>query len=93
MAQYTKATDANGTVRYKDGTQFVGKASLPDNIKVALDGNPEGTIIDELGDVVDPSTESDEGSEDENLPTKPAETESETSVEDEATEDEAADLS
>lgn len=88
MAQYTKATDANGTVRYKDGTQFVGKANLPQNILTALDENPEGTVIDELGEVVDPTTETDEGSEDENLPTKPAETESETSVEDDATEEE-----
>ena len=75
MAQYTKATDASGTTRYKDGTKFVKGADVPANIKEALEGVPDGTIIDELGDVVDTSTDTDEGSEDEDLPTDPSKSE------------------
>lgn len=84
MAQYTKKTDGNGSVRYKDGSKFVGQKDVPQNIKDALEANPEGTVIDELGDVVDPSTETDEGSEDENV--APA-----TPPEDEATDEDQAD--
>jgi len=96
MAQYTKATDGNGTVRYKDGSKFVGQADVPDNIKEALANAPEGTIIDELGDVVDPTTESDEGSEDEDLaPADPAKsddtTEDTTTVEDQGDSEPASD--
>lgn len=83
MAQYTKATDDNGTVRYKDGTKFVKGADVSDAVKEALAAVPEGTIIDELGDVVDPSTESDEGTEDEILPVRQAPVEDTTSVEQE----------
>ena len=75
MAQYTKATDASGTTRYKDGTKFVKGADVPANIKEALEGVPDGTIIDELGDVVDTSTDTDEGSDDEDLPTDPSKSE------------------
>ena len=75
MAQYTKATDASGTTRYKDGTKFVKGANVPANIKEALEGVPDGTIIDELGDVVDTSTDTDEGSDDEDLPTDPSKSE------------------
>lgn len=94
MAQYTKKTDGNGSVRYKDGSKFVGQKDVPENIKAALDQNPEGTIVDELGDVVDPSTETDEGSEDETLAptTPPVEDEStdEDQADDDSTEDEGA---
>lgn len=70
MAQYTKATGENGSVRYKDGGRFVKADDVPANIKEALEQNPEGTIVDELGDVVDPSTETDEGSgDDDEVPT------------------------
>lgn len=85
MAQYTKATDNNGVVRYKDGTKFVKGADVSDAVKEALAAVPEGTIIDELGDVVDPSTESDEGTEDEVLSVKQTQTEDTTSVEPETT--------
>jgi hypothetical protein len=83
MAQYTKATDDNGTVRYKDGTKFVKGADVSDAVKEALAAAPEGTIIDELGEVVDPSTESDEGTEDEVLPVKQPVVEDTTSVDQE----------
>lgn len=88
MAQYTKATDDNGTVRYKDGTKFVKGADVSDAVKEALAAAPEGTIIDELGEVVDPSTESDEGTEDEVLPVIQPAVEDTTSVEPETSEDE-----
>lgn len=90
MAQYTKATDSNGTVRYKDGTKFVKGADVPGPVKESLAGVVEGTIVDELGDVVDPSTETDEGTEDEVLPTKQAPVEDATVVDEDADEDEVA---
>ena len=89
MAQYTKATDSNGTVRYKDGTKFVKGADVPGPVKEALAGVVDGTVIDELGEVVDPSTETDEGTEDEVLPTK-APVEDTTVVDEDADEDEDA---
>lgn len=61
MAQYTKSTGDNGSVRYKDGGKFVKADDVPANIKEALEQNPEGTVVDELGDVVNPETDSDEG--------------------------------
>ena len=93
MAQYTKQTGANGTVRYKDGGDFVKNADVPENIKKALDENPEGTIIDELGDVVDPSTETDEGSgDDEEVKAQTPPAEDDTTADDEtASDDESED--
>lgn len=93
MAQYTKKTDANGAVRYKDGSQFVGKDNVPQNIKDALDANPEGTVIDELGDVVDPSTETDEGSGDDDsvAPATPPADETTADEDDESEEEGAGD--
>jgi len=85
MAQYTKATGDNGSVRYKDGGKFVKADDVPANVKEALDANPEGTLIDELGDVVDPTTETDEGTgDDDSVPTAPP-------VEDDSTTDDSAD--
>lgn len=89
MAQYTKATDSNGTVRYKDGTKFVKGADVPGPVKEALAGVVDGTVIDELGEVVDLSTETDEGTEDEVLPTK-APVEDTTVIDEDADEDEIA---
>ena len=68
MATYSKVTDANGTTRYKDGAKFVKADDVPENVKTALGEQPDGTQLDELGDPIDPSTESDE-SEDEDAPT------------------------
>lgn len=91
MAQYTKKTDDNGAVRYKDGSKFVGKDNVPENIKEALDANPEGTIIDELGDVVDPTTDTDEGTgDDDSVPTNTPPAEDDSTVDDESTEDEGS---
>lgn len=92
MAQYTKKTDANGGVRYKDGSKFVGKDNVPENVKAALDEQPEGTVLDELGDVVDPTTDTDEGSGDDDTVvnnTPPAE--DDTTVDDQATDDSTED--
>ena len=80
MANYSKQTNGT-TVRYKEGSKFVAADAVPQNIKDALANAPDGTQVDELGDVVDPTTESDEGSEDENLPTKPAEQDTSTADE------------
>lgn len=76
MAQYSKVTDANGTTRYKDGSKFVKADDVPENVKTALGDAAEGTVLDELGDPVNPETDSDEGSEDEPAPTSPDEDES-----------------
>lgn len=70
MAQYTKQTGENGAVRYRDGSKFVKNTDLPDNVKKVLDENRDGVIVDELGDIVDPTTETDEGSGDEELAPK-----------------------
>lgn len=76
MATYTKVTDEKGTVRYKDGNKFVAADSVSDQAKSSLDENPEGTPVDELGDVINPSTEEDD-SEDEEAPTNNTEDEAE----------------
>lgn len=90
MAQYTKSTGDNGSVRYKDGGRFVKADDVPANIKEALDANPEGTAVDELGEVVDPSTDTDEGTgDDEEVQTAPPVTDDTTDA-DESTEDEGA---
>lgn len=68
MATFSKVTDANGTTRYKDGSKFVKADDVPETVKTALADAPDGTQVDELGDAIDPSTESDE-SEDEDAPT------------------------
>lgn len=67
MAQYSKATDASGTTRYKDGNKFVKADDVPENIKEVLGNQPDGTQVDELGDVVNPDTDLDEST-DENAP-------------------------
>jgi len=93
MAQYTKSTGDNGSVRYKDGGKFVKGEDVPANVKEALEQNPEGTIVDEIGDVVDPTTDTDEGSgDDETVQTNtPPAAEDDSTVEDEADEDDQAD--
>lgn len=61
MARYTKIT--NGAItRYKDGEEYVKAEDVPQNIKEALASVNEGVAVDELGDVIDPSTDTDEGS-------------------------------
>lgn len=62
MAQYSKVTDANGTTRYKDGSKFVKADDVPENVKTALSESPDGTVVDELADPVNPETDTDEGS-------------------------------
>lgn len=84
MAQYTKSTGDNGSVRYKDGGRFVKADDVPANIKEALDANPEGTAVDELGEVVNPETDTDEGTgDDDSVPTNT------TPAEDDSTADDA----
>lgn len=86
MAQYTKSTGDNGSVRYKDGGRFVKADDVPANIKEALDANPEGTAVDELGEVVNPETDTDEGTgDDDSVPTNT------TPAEDDSTADDAED--
>ncbi len=63
MAQYTKLGN-----RYKDGGRFVAADSVPESAKSILEEAAEGTVVDELGDVVNPETDIDE-SEDETAPT------------------------
>lgn len=92
MAQYTKVVNGD-SVRYKkDGGKFVKADDVPQNVKDALDQNPQGTIVDELADVVDPTTETDEGSgDDESVPTATPPVEDDTTTEDESTEDDESD--
>lgn len=91
MAQYSKVVNGD-SVRYKDGGRFVKADDVPQNIKDALDQNPDGTIVDELGDVVDPSTETDEGSgDDDEVVTNAPQTEDDTTTADEADQDGAGD--
>lgn len=68
MAQYSKATDANGTTRYKDGNKFVKADDVPENVKTVLGDAADGTVVDELGDPVNPETDTDEGTSDESAP-------------------------
>lgn len=73
MAQYTKSVTKQGdkdVTRYKDGGQFVKGDDVPANVKQALQDNPDGTIIDETGEVVNPETDEDESG-DEPAPTGP----------------------
>lgn len=86
MASYSKMTSENGTVRYKDGNKFVAADKVSDQAKSALEEQPEGTQVDELGDVIDPSTETDD-SEDEDAPTNT--NEDEDTADDEPAEEEA----
>jgi hypothetical protein len=81
MATYSK--EQNGPVpRYKLGEEYIKAGDLPKGVKEALKDAPAGTQVDELGEVVDPTTDIDE-SEDESAPTK-----EETQSEDESTADE-----
>lgn len=89
MAQYSKVTDANGTTRYKDGSKFVKGDDVPENVKTALGENPDGTVVDELGDVVNPETDTDEGTGDDPDLTPPAPADD--SADDSADEDGAGD--
>lgn len=82
MAQYSKVVSGD-TTRYKDGGKFVKADDVPQNVKDALDTNPEGTVVDELADVVDPSTETDEGSGDDPDVTPPAPADDTTVADDE----------
>ena len=83
MAQFTKVVNGD-SVRYKDGGRFVKAEDVPENVRKSLDEQPQGTILDELGDVVDPTTDSDEGSEDEQLnPQTPPAAEDDSTVDDE----------
>jgi hypothetical protein len=91
MAQFTKSTGDNGSVRYKDGGRFVKGEDVPANVKEALDANPEGTVIDELGDVVDPSTDTDEGTGDDDSVQTATPPVDETTVDDESADDESED--
>lgn len=68
MAQYSKVTDASGTTRYKDGSKFVKGDDVPATVKTALADAPDGTVVDELAEPVNPETDLDE-SEDEDAPT------------------------
>jgi hypothetical protein len=91
MAQYTKVVNGD-SVRYKDGGKFVKADDVPQNIKDTLEKAPQGTVVDELGDIVDPSTETDEGSgDDESVPTATPPVEDDTTTEDESTEDDESD--
>lgn len=92
MAQYTKQVSGDA-VRYKDGGKFVKAEDVTDAAKKTLESAPEGTVVDELGDVVDPSTETDEGSgDDETVPTAPqTPPEDESDADEEDSEEEADD--
>lgn len=87
MAKYTKVSskDPSGktVVRYKDGKNYVDGKDVPEVVRTGLNEVKEGTILDELGDVFDPETDSDE-SEDEQAPTG--------SEEDDASEEDDSDL-
>ncbi len=92
MAQYTKSTGDNGSVRYKDGGRFVKADDVPANIKEALDANPEGTVVDELGETVDPTTDTDEGTgDDDSVATTPTPPVDETTADDEGAGDDGED--
>lgn len=67
MAQYSKVTDTNGTTRYKDGSKFVKGDDVPATVKTALESAPDGTLVDELAEPINPETDLDE-SEDEDAP-------------------------
>lgn len=67
MAQYSKATDASGTTRYKDGNKFVKADNVPENIKEILNNQADGIQVDELGDTVNPETDLDDST-DESAP-------------------------
>ena len=83
MANYSKVTDANGTTRYKDGSKFVKGDDVPENVKNALAEQPDGTVVDEIGDRVDPTTDTDEGSgDDESVPTNTPPVEDDSTVDD-----------
>ena len=86
MAQYSKVTDANGTTRYKDGSKFVKADDVPATVKSALESSADGTVVDELGEPVNPETDSDE-SEDEDAPTS-----NDTPSDDDTTADEPTNL-
>ena len=73
MATYTKETKKDAAtgkevVRYKEGKKYVDGMEVPENVRSALNEVPEGTIVDELGDVFDPETDIDDGSGDEPAP-------------------------
>jgi hypothetical protein len=70
MAKYTKETVKQGdkeVVRYKDGTDYVATNKVPTNVVNALADVKEGIAVDELGDYINPETDTDE-SEDETAP-------------------------
>ena len=88
MAQYTKTTNANGTTRYKESNKFVAATEVPDAVKEALSKAADGTVIDELGDVVDPSTDTDEGSgDDDEVQTNTPPAEDDSAVDEDGKED------
>lgn len=68
MAEYTLQKNGE-TRRYRDGGKLVAADKVPEQAKAALEDASPGTIVDDLGYPVDPTTESDE-SENETLPTK-----------------------
>lgn len=67
MAQYSKVTNPDGSVYYQDGEQPIAAEAVPDNVKSVLQDAADGSVVDELGDPINPETDVDE-SEDENLP-------------------------
>lgn len=74
MATYTKVTNASGNVRYRSGNQFVAADDVPASAKKGLEDLSDGQVVDELGDPVETykgkPIATDEGSEDEAMPTK-----------------------
>lgn len=68
MAEYTKETvkqdDGSEVVRYKDGKNYVPTNKVPTNVVNALEGADDSTKVDELGDLIDPSTQTDDSSDD-----------------------------
>lgn len=83
MAQFKKIVGSNGNVRYHNGKAFVSPADVSKVVAAALDELPAGTLVDELGDAINPATDTDEGTEDEVLPTVPPKIEDATTTEDE----------
>ena len=72
---FSKVTNASGNVRYRSGNQFVAADDVPASAKKGLEDLSDGQVVDELGDPVETykgkPIATDEGSEDEQLPTKP----------------------
>lgn len=89
MAKYTKEVSKQGdkeVVRYKNGSDYVETSKVPTNVVNALKSAKPGVAVDELGDYINPETDTDE-SEDEDAPDQ----DDELNQDDETDEDEEQD--